>query len=116
MKNSSDTIGNRTRDLPVSSAVFTLTDQYNFGMYHAWLDDRDCVVGIITRYGLEGPGIESRFGAKFSALVQTDPGFHPAYYTKDKWSLSRGQRSRDVAFITTPSSAEVKERVTLYIL
>ena len=34
-----------------------------------------------TRYGLGGPGIESRWGARFSALVQTVPGAHPASYT-----------------------------------
>jgi len=59
MKNSSYTIGDRTRDLPGCSAVCTLTDQYNFGMYHAWLIDRDSVVAT-TRYGLDGPGFDSR--------------------------------------------------------
>ena len=38
-------------------------------------------VGITTRYGLKGPGIESRWRARFSALVQTGPGAHPAFYT-----------------------------------
>ena len=41
---------------------------------------RDSSVGIATRYGLDGPGIESRWEAKFSALVQTGPGAHPASY------------------------------------
>ena len=31
------------------------------------------VVGIATRYGLDGPGIESRWGARFSSPVQTGP-------------------------------------------
>jgi len=35
------------------------------------------VVGIATGYGLDGPGIESRWGARFSAPVQTGPGAHP---------------------------------------
>ena len=30
---------------------------------------RDSSVGIVTRYGLDGPGIESRWGARFSASV-----------------------------------------------
>jgi hypothetical protein len=30
-------------------------------------------VGIVTRYGLDGPGIESRWGERFSALVQAQP-------------------------------------------
>ena len=41
----------------------------------------DSSVGIATRYGLDGPGIESRWGARFSASVQTYPGAYPASYT-----------------------------------
>jgi len=36
------------------------------------------VVGIATGYGLDGPGIETRWGARFSAPFQTGPGAHPA--------------------------------------
>jgi len=39
---------------------------------------RDGVVGIATRYGLDGPGIESRWGARFFAPFQTGPDAHPA--------------------------------------
>jgi hypothetical protein len=38
-------------------------------------------VGIGTRYGLDGPGIESRWEARFSAPVQTGLGTHPVSYT-----------------------------------
>jgi hypothetical protein len=41
----------------------------------------DGAVGIATRYGLDGPGIESRWGARFFAPVQTGPRTHPASYT-----------------------------------
>ena len=41
---------------------------------------RDGTVGIATRYGLDGAGIESRWGARFSAPVQTGPGANPASY------------------------------------
>ena len=34
-----------------------------------------------TRYGLDGPRIESRWGVRFSAPFQTGPGAHPASYT-----------------------------------
>jgi hypothetical protein len=39
---------------------------------------RDSSVGIVTLYGLDGPGIESQWGARFSApsrpvLVPTPP-------------------------------------------
>jgi len=36
------------------------------------------VVGITTAYGLDGPGIESQWRARFSAPVQTGPEAHPA--------------------------------------
>jgi hypothetical protein len=49
---------------------------------------RDSVVGIATRYGLDGPGVESRWG-RFSAPVQTGPGAHPVSYTMSTRSLSR---------------------------
>ena len=45
----------------------------------AWCPDGS--VGIATRYVLDGPGIESRWGARFSAPVQTGPGAYPASRT-----------------------------------
>jgi hypothetical protein len=52
---------------------------------------RDSVVGIATRYGLDGPGIEPRWGGgRFFAAVQTGPGAHTASYTMGNGSLSRG--------------------------
>jgi hypothetical protein len=36
---------------------------------------------MTTGYGLDGPGIDSRWGARFSAPVQAGPGAHPASYT-----------------------------------
>jgi hypothetical protein len=50
----------------------------------------DSSVGIAIRYGLDGPGIESRWGAKFSAPVHTGPGAYTASYTIGTGSLSRG--------------------------
>jgi hypothetical protein len=38
-------------------------------------------VGIATAYGLDGPGIESRWGGIFSAPIQTGTGLHPASYS-----------------------------------
>jgi hypothetical protein len=35
-------------------------------------------VGIATGYGMDGWGIESRWGARYSAPVQTGSGAHPA--------------------------------------
>ena len=41
----------------------------------------DSSVSIATGYRLDGVGIESRWGARFSAPVQTGPGAHPASCT-----------------------------------
>jgi len=35
----------------------------------------------MTHYGLDDPGIESRWGARFSALIQNGLGPHPASCT-----------------------------------
>ena len=61
---------------------------------------RDSSVGIVTRYGLDGPGIGSQWGLKFSALVQTGPVAHPASYTMGTGFLSRGSSDRGVALTT----------------
>jgi hypothetical protein len=75
---------------------------------------RDSSVGITTRYGLDGPRIESRWGAWFSAPAQTSPRAHPSSYTIDTGSfLGVGAEAR--RWPSAPSSAEVKERVELYI-
>jgi hypothetical protein len=74
---------------------------------------RDSSVGIATRYGLDGPGNESRLGARFSAPVQTGPGVHPALHTMGTGSFSGVKwPERDVDHPPS-SSAEVKERVEL---
>jgi hypothetical protein len=65
-------------------------------------------VGIATGYGLDGPGIESRWGARFSAPVQTGPGAHPAFCTMGTESFP-GDKERPVrdADPSPPSSAVV---------
>jgi hypothetical protein len=47
----------------------------------SWLCGPGSVVGITTGYRLDGSGIESCWGARFSAPVQTGPGAHPASCT-----------------------------------
>ena len=75
----------------------------------------DSSVGIWIRYGLDGPGIESRWGARFSATVQTGPGVHPASYTMGIGSFLGVKRPGHGIYHPPPSSAEVEGRVQLYI-
>ena len=60
------------------------------------------VVGIATGYGLDGPGIESRWGARFSAPVQTGPGAHPASFTMDTGSFPGVKSDRGVTLTHNP--------------
>ena len=60
------------------------------------------VVGMATSYGLDGPGIESRWGAKFSAPVQTGPAAHPFSYTMGTGSFPGVKRPWGVALTTHP--------------
>ena len=68
---------------------------------------RDSSVGIETRYGLDGPGIESRWEARFSAPVQTGPGAHPASCTMGIGSFPRIKLPERGADHPPPLSAEV---------
>jgi len=52
------------------------------------------IVGIATGHRLDGPGMESRRGARFSAPVQTSPGAHPASCTMGTgffWGVKSGR-------------------------
>ena len=77
---------------------------------------RDSSVGIATRYGPDGPGIESRWwwGVRFSAPVQAGPGAHPASCTRGTGSFPGVKRPGCGVDHPPPYSAEVKERVELY--
>ena len=70
---------------------------------------------IETCYGLGGPGIESRWGARFSAPVHTGPGAHPASNTMGTGPFPGVKRPERGVDHPHPSSTEVKERVELYI-
>ena len=59
-------------------------------------------VGIATGYGLDGPGIESRWGARFSAPVQTGLGAHPASCTMGTGSFPGVMSGRGVTLTTHP--------------
>jgi len=54
-------------------------------------------------------------GARYSAPVQNGPGDHPASYTIGTGSFLGVKRTRSGVDDPPPSSAEVKERIELYI-
>ena len=72
-------------------------------------------VGIATHYGLDGPGIESLVGETFSAPVQTGPGAHPASYTMRTGSFPGVNWPGRGVDHPLPSSAEVGEKIELFI-
>ena len=67
----------------------------------------DSSVDIATAYGLGGPGLESRWEARFSAPVQTGPEAHPASCKMGTGSFPGGKvRPGRDADPSLPSSAE----------
>ena len=75
---------------------------------------RDSSVSIATRYGLDGQGIESRWGQDFPHPSR--PALGPTQNpTQRVPGISRGvKRPRRGVDHPHPSSSEVKERVELY--
>jgi len=70
---------------------------------------------VAIRHGLDGPGIESQWGARFFAPHQTDPAVHPASYTRGTGSFAGVKRPGHGVDHPLPYSAKVKERVELYL-
>ena len=79
------------------------------------MEGRVSTVGVVTDYGLESPGMESRWGWDFPHLsrptlwptpppLQRVPGF------------SQGKSAGAWRWPSTPSNAEVKERVVITLL
>ena len=66
---------------------------------------------IATRYGLGGPGIEFRWGVRFSAPGQTGLRAYPVSYTMGTGPFPGVKRPGGGVDHPPPSSPEVKERV-----
>ena len=67
-------------------------------LYMIWTMGRDSSDSVVTRYGMDGPGIKSQRGARFSAPSR------PAL----------GPTQPPIQWVPPPSSAKVKERVGLH--
>ena len=89
-----------------------LNPQSLYSVYSGYSEESVCVnsgrnssVGIAARYGLDGPGIETRCGGgEVSAPVQTGPGAHPASCTVGIGSLPGVKRPGRGADPPPPSS------------
>jgi hypothetical protein len=77
--------------------------------------DRDSSVSIATRYGLDGLGIESRGGRYFQHPSNRPWGVPSSLHNRYRVPFPGVKRPRLDVNHSTPSSAEVKEKVYLYL-
>jgi hypothetical protein len=80
---------------------FTFIFVYLIQVY-ALSGGRNISVGITTGYGLDGPGIESRWERDFSHLSIPGPGAHSGSCTIGIGSFSEVESDRGVTLILTP--------------
>ena len=73
------------------------------------------VFGIATRHGMDGPVIESRWGARFFAPVQSCLDTHPNFLYNGYRLILGGKTVGTWRWPPAPSIAEVIERVELYL-
>jgi hypothetical protein len=83
-------------------------------IYRKW--SQDSSVGIPTRYGLDGPGIESRVRVIFPASVQNGSGSHLASYTMGPWLYPRVKWPGRSVYRPLPYSAEAEEGTAITLL
>ena len=76
--------------------------------------DRNSLVGIATRYRLDGAGLESRW-RQYLPIFQIGTVAHPATYTVGSGYFPGVKRPRRGVERPPPSSAEVEEKVELYL-
>ena len=75
----------------------------------------DSSVATATRYGLDGPGIESRWGQDFSHPSRPALGAHPPSYTMGTGPFPGVKRPGRGVDHPSIYSTEVKKRVELYL-
>ena len=87
----------------------------NFAFYDVVNCGQGSSVGIATELRAGRSGDRIPVGMRFSAPVQTGPGAHPASYIKSTGSFPVVNRPGRGLDHPPPSSADVKERVELYL-
>jgi hypothetical protein len=73
------------------------------------------VVGIATRYGLDGAGDRIPVAERISATVQTGPRNYPVFCVMDIGSFPEVKRPGNDVEHLPPPSAEKKEGLVLYL-
>ena len=84
-------------------------------VYSTLIRGRHSSVGIVTELRAGQSGHQILVATTFSTPIQTSPGTQPASYTMGTGSVSRCKVDEAWHWPPTPSSAEVKERVELYL-
>jgi len=86
-----------------------------FNILHCpFIESRDRAVGIATRYGLDGAGIKSRWRWDFSHLSR--PALGPPILLYNEYRVFPGGKAAGAwRWLPTPTSAEVKETVELFL-
>ena len=95
--------------------LFPIVVQFLEYIYIHTHKGRDSSVGIPTRYELDGPGIEFRWGEMFRTRPDRPWGPPSLLYNGYRVSFPGVKRTGRGVEHPSPSSAEVKERIELYI-
>jgi len=78
-------------------------------------EEQDSSVDIVTRYGMEGPGFESRCRRNYPHIPDRPWGKSSPLYESRVFPRGKGSVRGVCHTHTKPSSTEVKERVQLYL-
>jgi hypothetical protein len=79
------------------------------------MSGRDSVVGVATRYGLDGPGIESRWRGEIFRICPDRPWGQLSLLYNWYRVFPGGKADGAWRRPSIPSGAEVKKRVELYL-
>jgi hypothetical protein len=110
-------IGIEKRQFHVTIVSFTLLEnicfKITYSMYVPRAGIAQSVYRLATGWTVRGSNPSGR--VIFSAPIPTGPGAHPASYTMDTGSFQETKRPGRGLDHPPPSTAEVKERVELYL-
>jgi len=90
-------------------------DISNWWRPHHQLLGRSSSVGIATRYGVVGPGVESRWSEIFQTFPYRHWGPHSLLLNGYWVSFLRVKRTESGIYHPSPSTVKIKDRVWLYL-